>query len=187
MMPTLRRLALPALFAMHTSAPAFAENPVVVLSTSKGDMSIELFERDAPATVKNFLSLVESGFYEGLIFHRVIPGFVIQAGGHTEDMAHREAPGTVQNESDNGLRNDRYTLAMARLADPDSAGAQFFVNMEDNDNLNHRRGQPGYTVFGRLVDGQAVADAIEQSETTARHGMTDVPATPIVITGATRQ
>lgn len=187
MMPTFRRLALSVLFAMQAPAPAFAESPVVVLSTSKGDMTIELFEKDAPATVKNFLSLVDDGFYDGLIFHRVIPGFVIQAGGHTEDMARREAPATVQNESDNGLRNDRYTLSMARLADPDSAGAQFFVNMEDNDALNHRRGRPGYTVFGRLVEGQAVADAIELSETTQRQGMTDVPVVPVVISGARRQ
>ena len=173
--------------AMAQPLAAQTDNPVVVVETSLGDLTVELFQAEAPQTVENFLALVDSGFYEGLVFHRVIAGFVIQAGGHTADMGHREAPRTVVNESANGLRNDRYTLAMARLADPDSAGAQFYVNMGDNDNLNHRRGRPGYTVFGKLIDGMAVADAIAAVPTTTRAGMRDVPEAPVVITGAARK
>ena len=186
-----RRLALNALFAMTVSASASAENPRVALSTTMGDMTIELFAAEAPETVSNFLALVDDGFYEGLVFHRVVPGFVIQAGGHEADMTYRPAPRTVRNESDNGLRNERYTLSMARLAAPDSAGAQFFVNLADNETLDYRRGRPGYAVFGKLVDGQDVVRAIEQVRTTqaqtSQGALSDVPVEPVVITGAARQ
>ncbi len=175
------------MMAMAQTPAAETENPVVVLETSMGDLTVELFQAEAPQTVENFLELVDAGFYEGLVFHRVIPGFVIQAGGHTADMSYREAPRTVVNESANGLRNDRYTLAMARHSDPDSAGAQFYINIGDNHSLNNRRGSPGYTVFGRVSEGMAVADAIAAVDTTTRASMGDVPVAAVVINKATRQ
>ena len=124
-----RRTALAALLSATLSGTAMADNPVVILETTKGDLTVELYADRSPKTVENFLDLVDAGFYDGLIFHRVIAGFVIQAGGHTEDMEYRDAPRTVVNESANRVDNDRYTLSMARTSDPDSAGAQFYVNL----------------------------------------------------------
>ncbi len=175
------------LLSATMSGPAMADNPVVVLETTKGDLAVELYEERSPKTVENFLDLVDAGFYEGLIFHRVIEGFVIQAGGHTADMEYREPPRTVVNESRNRVANDQYTLSMARTSDPDSAGAQFYVNMRDNDSLNYRPGRPGYTVFGRLIEGMDAAHEIERSETAAKMGMQDVPVEPVVITRAYRR
>ena len=163
------------------------ESPVVVFETSKGTLTAELLPLEAPKTVENILDLVDSGFYDGLIFHRVIEGFVVQAGGHLEDMQYREAPRTVVNESENGISNKKYTLSMARTSDPDSAGAQFYINLNDNTHLDYRRGQPGYTVFGRLIDGMDVADEIGQVETATRGGMADVPVEAIVIERAHRR
>ena len=151
------------------SATAMADNPVIVLETSMGDLAVELFEEKSPKTVANFLDLVDSGFYDGLIFHRVIEGFVIQAGGHTADMGYR------------------YTLSMARTSDPDSATAQFYINMTDNDSLNYRPGRPGYTVFGRVIEGMDAAHEIERTKTGTRMGMRDVPVEPVVITKAYRR
>ena len=163
------------------------ESAVVVFETSKGTLTAELLPLEAPKTVENILDLVDSGFYDGLIFHRVIGGFVAQAGGYLEDMEYRDAPRTVVNESQNGLSNEKYTLSMARLPDPDSAGAQFYVNLNDNTGLDYRRGQPGYTVFGRLIDGMDVVDEIGQVETATLHGMQDVPVDSIVILRAYRR
>ncbi len=163
------------------------ESPVVVFETNKGTLTAELLPLEAPKTVENILDLVDSGFYDGLIFHRVIKGFVVQTGGYLKDMEYRDAPRTVVNESQNGIENRKYTLSMARLPDPDSAGAQFYINLNDNTHLDYRRGQPGYTVFGRLIDGMDVADEIGQVETATLHGMQDVPAETIVILRAYRR
>lgn len=174
-------------FIMAVPLAAETERPVVVLETSMGNVAIELFQAEAPQTVDNFLALVDAGHYDDLIFHRVIAGFVIQAGGHSADMAYREAPRTVPNESSNGLRNERHTVAMARLEDPDSAGAQFFINLRDNESLDHRRWKPGYTVFGKVAEGAQVVDAIAALDTTTRAGMQNVPVEPVVIRRARRQ
>lgn len=187
MIASWRRCAAWFGLVMAGAAGGETERPVVVLETSLGDIAIELRQAEAPQTVDNFLALVDAGHYEGLIFHRVIAGFVIQAGGHTADMTHREAPRTVPNESSNGLRNERYSVAMARLEDPDSAGAQFFINLRDNDSLNHQRWKPGYTVFGRVTEGADVVDAIAAVDTGTQAGMPDVPVEPIVIRRAKRQ
>ena len=159
-----------------------ADSPKVAIHTSVGSLTIELWPRKAPRTVENFLRLVDDGFYPGTIFHRVIAGFVIQAGGYEADMTYREPPRKVVNESDNGERNLRWTVAMARHGDPDSADAQFYVNMADSAHLDARPGAPGYTVFGRLAAGRDVAEAIEFAETDAN----GVPLAPITIVGAER-
>jgi peptidyl-prolyl cis-trans isomerase A (cyclophilin A) len=150
-----------------------------------GTLRMELFDKDAPRTVENFLQLVDNGFYDGLIFHRVIANFVIQTGGYDAEMTYRRPPRTVVNESRNGLKNTRGTLSMARSVDPDSADAQFYINMNDNTHLDYARGKPGYTVFGRLIDGIHVAEDIELSDTTIRGGMAGVPARPVIVTRAT--
>ena len=175
------------LLSATVSGTAAADNPVVVIETTKGDLAVELYEERSPKTVENFLALVDSNFYDGLIFHRVIEGFVIQAGGHTADMEYRDAPRTVVNESRNRVENDKYTLSMARTSDPDSAGAQFYVNMRDNDSLNYRPGRPGYTVFGKLIEGMEAAHEIERAETATKAGMRDVPVEPVVITKTYRR
>lgn len=176
------------LVSMTVSASSeSAEGPVVVFETNKGDLTAELLPLEAPKTVENILDLVDSGFYDGLIFHRVIDGFVAQTGGHLPDMQYRDAPRTVINESQNGLENRKYTLSMARTNDPDSAGAQFYINLNDNTHLDYRPGQPGYTVFGRLIDGTDVAEEIGRAETATLHGMGDVPVEPIVILRAYRR
>ncbi len=179
-------IAVPA-----ASAPAESivsvESPIVVFETTRGNLVAELFALEAPETVDNILELVDSGFYDGLIFHRVIAGFVVQTGGHLPDMQYRDAPRTVVNESKNGLRNRKYTLSMARDTPPDSAGAQFYINLNDNTHLDYRPGQPGYTVFGELIEGTDVAEEIGDVETTTRGGMLDVPVEPIVISRAYRR
>ena len=160
--------------------------PRVTLSTTAGELVIELFPDKAPASVANFLDLVESGFYEGLVFHRVIAGFMIQAGGYDTALAYRTPPRQVVNESTNGLPNRRWSVAMARHADPDSAGSQFYINMVDNPYLNANQDAPGYTVFGQLVAGFDVAEQIELTDTGPRNGMADVPLTHVVLLNATR-
>jgi cyclophilin family peptidyl-prolyl cis-trans isomerase len=157
------------------------DNPRVRLVTSLGPIEVELFQQQAPQTVENFLRLVDQDFYDGLIFHRVIAGFMIQTGGYDAGMNHREPPGSVANESANGLKNATGTLAMARLTDPDSADTQFYINVDDNAHLDARPGQPGYTVFGRVVDGMETVTEIELAETTRKAGMPDVPKVPIVL------
>jgi len=166
------------------------EAPVVVMETSKGTVRIELFPEEAPVTVENFLAYVDSGFYDGLTFHRVVPGFVIQGGGYEADMVKREPTRPpIQNESGNGLQNLRGTLSMARMPAAHSATSQFFVNLVDNGMLDHgaRPGQTfGYAVFGRVVDGMGVIDEIAGVRTGQKAGMADVPVEPVVIQRAYR-
>lgn len=162
----------------------------VVLETTRGDITLELNSEAAPETVDNFLTYVDDGFYDGLIFHRVISGFMIQGGGFDDDMNQKTPRDPIQNESDNGLSNDRGTIAMARTPNPHSATSQFFINVEDNANLNHRGSQWGYAVFGRVVEGMDVVDAIVSAETetltTDMGPMGDVPVETIYIERAYR-
>ncbi len=166
-----------------SEAPADA-NPVVVLETNKGDIEIELFQAQAPVTVKNFLSYVKNGFYSGTIFHRVIPNFMIQGGGFTQDLAPKQPGPAITNEADNGLKNKRGTIAMARTNVVDSATSQFFINVKNNAPLNHSEDNFGYAVFGEVTSGMDVVDAIAQMPTTRRGGHQDVPKDPVVITSA---
>ncbi len=154
----------------------------VELKTSKGNMVLELDEEAAPITVKNFLSYVDKEFYDGLIFHRVIPGFMVQCGGMDADMKEKANDAPISIESDNGLKNDRGTLAMARTNDPNSATSQFFINLVDSDFLNYANpANPGYAVFGRVTDGVEVIDEIAKVKT-GRKGMhDDVPVEPVTI------
>ena len=169
-----------------STAPAAGQpaNPRVLIETSKGDITLELFPRNAPQSTANFLNYVKSGFYDGLVFHRVIPGFMIQGGGMTPDMAEKPNGKPIRNEADNGLKNLRGTLAMARTGDPHSATSQFFINVVDNALLNHR-GQSvagwGYTVFGQVVGGMTVVDAIVAVPRGSRGPHDDVPLEPVVM------
>ena len=159
---------------------------MVKLETSKGDIVIELNEEAAPVTVKNFLQYVEDGFFDSKIFHRVIPNFMIQGGGFTEDMSQGQTRDPIANEAANGLKNERGAIAMARTNDPNSATAQFFINHNDNDFLNYSgAANPGYAVFGKTVEGMDVVDAIASVKTTTKQGMDDVPAEPVTIISAT--
>lgn len=159
----------------------------VVLATTMGDITIELLPEQAPVTVENFLGYVESCFYDGTIFHRVIPGFMIQTGGLTADMSEKPTGPPIPNEADNGLSNDRGTVAMARRPEPNSARAQFFINLVDNEILNHGVRDFGYAVFGRVVEGMDVVDAIAAVGTRTRNGMRDVPLEDVVIRTARRR
>jgi peptidyl-prolyl cis-trans isomerase B (cyclophilin B) len=166
---------------------AVAANPKVEMETSKGKMVIELFPDKAPETVKNFLNYVETKYYDGTIFHRVIPKFMIQGGGFTSDMKQKSAGAPIKNEADNGLKNDRGTIAMARTGDPHSATAQFFINSVNNDFLNHKSKTQqgwGYVVFGKVIAGMDVIDAISASKTVTRGRFRDVPAETIEINSA---
>lgn len=161
---------------------------MVKLSTNFGDITIELNAEKAPITVANFLSYVEKGFYEGVIFHRVINGFMIQGGGFDANMKQKPTDAPIKNEADNGLANDQYTIAMARTSVPDSASSQFFINVADNGFLNHTSPTPsgwGYCVFGKVVEGMDVIDQIKGVATTSRAGHQDVPVEPVVILQAT--
>ena len=159
----------------------------VALETSKGRIVIELSPDKAPKTVANFLQYVKSGHYDGTIFHRVIPSFMAQCGGFSADMAQKPTRAPIQNEADNGLANNRGTLAMARTSDPHSASAQFFINVKDNTFLNHtgKTAQGwGYAVFGKVVEGMDVVDRIVQEPRTRKGPYDDVPVEPIVINKA---
>jgi len=162
--------------------------PNVLLSTSLGDITMELNEEKAPKSVENFLEYVNSGHYEGTVFHRVIEGFMIQGGGYDTSLTKRPPRAPIENEADNGLKNDRGTIAMARTSDINSATSQFFVNVVDNDFLNHRSKTPegyGYTVFAKVVDGMDVVDEIKAVKTGAKGVFSkDCPEEDIVITGA---
>lgn len=161
---------------------------MVKLSTNFGDITIELNAEKAPITAANFLSYVEKGFYEGVIFHRVINGFMIQGGGFDANMKQKPTDAPIKNEADNGLTNDQYTIAMARTSVPDSGSSQFFINVADNDFLNHTAPTPsgwGYCVFGKVVEGMDVIDKIKTVPTTSRAGHQDVPVEPVVILQAT--
>ena len=152
------------------------ENPRVLLTTSLGSIEMELLPKFAPLHVENFLKLVEEKFYDGLIFHRVVPNFMIQAGGFDVEMNYdSEDRRAIPNESFNGLKNSRGSVAMARLDDPDSANTQFFINVNNNDFLDATTGSPGYTVFGRVIDGYDVVEQIELVDTHLAMGMAGVP------------
>ena len=160
---------------------------MILFETKLGNITIELFETDAPETTANFKQYVEDGFYNGTIFHRVIDGFMIQGGGFEPGMIQKDTRDPISNEASNGLSNNRGTLAMARTTDPHSATAQFFINVTDNDFLNFRSETPdgfGYCVFGRVFDGLDVVDAIKAVETTHRAGHSDVPRDEVIINQA---
>ena len=156
-------------------------NPVVIISTSKGDIKVELFKNEAPVTVENFLSYVNDGFYDGTIFHRVIPNFMVQGGGFTPDFAQKPTKAPIKNEANNGLKNDRGTLAMARTQVVDSATSQFFINVVNNDFLNNGARDFGYAVFGKVIDGMDVVDAIAAVPTSDKGMHGDVPTEDVVI------
>jgi len=163
-------------------------SPQVILHTNQGDIRIELDAEKAPKTVENFIAYVRDGFYDGTIFHRVISNFMIQGGGFDADMKQKTTRAPVQNEADNGLKNARYTLAMARTSDPHSATAQFFINVSDNDFLNFTAPNPngwGYAVFGKVIEGADVVDAIKGVKTGSRGFHQDVPLQAVVIETAT--
>lgn len=161
------------------------EKKMVKLETSIGDIVIELDDEAAPVTVKNFLTYVEEGFYDGTIFHRVIHNFMIQGGGFTEQMVRKPTKPPIVNEASNGLKNLRGSIAMARTDDPNSATSQFFINHNDNGPLDYVEGvNPGYAVFGMTVEGLDIVDAIASVKTIVRMGMRNVPAEPVVIRSA---
>jgi len=161
--------------------------PVVLMSTSLGDIKIELYEKEASETVKNFLSYVNDKFYDGTIFHRVIAGFMLQGGGFTENMEQKPTKPPIKNEGGNGLKNDTYTLAMARTSVPDSATSQFFINVKNNDFLNRDKSQDGvgYAVFGKVIEGLDVVKKIGQVQTGRKGMYSDVPVEAVVIKSVT--
>jgi peptidyl-prolyl cis-trans isomerase B (cyclophilin B) len=170
--------------AVFSSAEDVEEATVITLKTTKGDIKIELNEEKAPKTVANFLGYVERGHYTGTIFHRVIPGFMVQGGGFTTNMVQTPTSETVENEANNGLKNLRGTIAMARTQAPHSAGAQFFINVKDNGFLDFRSPTMqgwGYAVFGKVVEGMDVVEEIEGVKTGRSGPHSDVPLEPIVI------
>jgi peptidyl-prolyl cis-trans isomerase B (cyclophilin B) len=163
-------------------------NPRVLISTSHGDITLELDAIKAPATTSNFLSYVSSGFFDGTIFHRVIPNFMIQGGGFTADMQQKPTECSIANEAGNGLKNNRGTMAMARTSNPHSATSQFFINLIDNGFLNHTAPTPqgwGYTVFGKVVEGMDVVDAISKVATGNHGPHADVPREPVTMNQVT--
>lgn len=172
------------------SAVNAQENPVVVMETSKGAITIELFADRAPVTVENFLRYTDNNFYDGLIFHRVISGFMVQGGGFGPDMVQKSTYDAIRNEASADVPNNRGTLAMARTNVVDSATAQFFINLVDNDFLNHTDDTPrgfGYAVFGQVIDGMEVVDEIAAVPTGTTRGYGDVPNEPVIINSVTRQ
>ena len=155
--------------------------------TNAGDFTVELYEKEAPESCANFLRYIDDGHYDGTIFHRVIPGFMIQGGGFAPGMDQKETRPPIRNEATNGLENLRGTLAMARTSDVHSATSQFFINLVDNDFLNHQPGNYGYAVFGRVTAGMEIVDAIAGVPTTRRRGHGDVPVDDVVIKSVTRE
>jgi cyclophilin family peptidyl-prolyl cis-trans isomerase len=159
---------------------------MIRFETTMGSFTVDLFEKEAPISAKNFLDYAEAGHFDGTMFHRVIPGFVIQGGGMTADMRQRETRAPIRNEADNGLKNRRGTLSMARTNDPHSATSQFFVNLVDNAFLDPGRGGAGYAVFGCVTEGMDVVDKIAAVKTGGKGGHQDVPVTPVEVTSARR-
>lgn len=163
-------------------------NPMIKLTTNKGDITLELYPEQAPNTAANFQKYVADGFFDGLIFHRVIPGFMIQGGGFTPEMEQKEPGDPIDNEADNGVKNEVGTVAMARTGDPHSATAQFFINLEDNGFLDHTAKNAqgwGYTVFGKVTEGMDVVNEIAKVETGRKGPHSDVPVEPVIIESAT--
>ena len=186
-MRLIRNLALVAVvqFALvATGHSQTQENPMLKMTTNYGAIEIELFTNEAPISTANFLDYVDSGFFDGLIFHRVIPGFVIQGGGFEPGLKHKSPNSPIQNEADNGLKNERGTLSMARTSDPHSATSQFFISLKDNDFLDHKGKDAngwGYAVFGKVVSGMDVVDKIAETETADSQGHQDVPKEDVVM------
>lgn len=167
---------------------AMSAHPRVKLETNKGTIVLELDMEKAPVTTENFLSYVKDGFYNGVIFHRVIKRFMIQGGGFEPGLKQKETKAPIKNEADNGLANNKYTIAMARTSDPHSASAQFFINTNDNDFLNFTAPTPqgwGYAVFGKVVEGTDIVDAIEGVRTGSRGFHQDVPVEDVIVNKAT--
>lgn len=181
-------MSIAAVLALALPAGAGEEegtdNPRVYVNTNLGTFEIELYPGKAPVTVENFLNYVEKDYYDGTIFHRVIPSFMIQGGGFTKDMIKKETAPPIENEATNGLSNEKYTIAMARTNVIDSATSQFFINVADNPGLDHRGDSPkeyGYAVFGRVVEGQDVVDRIKDVKTATKGSYKDVPVKPVII------
>ena len=180
-------IILALVFALCIPPAAFgglSDNPQVIMETSKGTIVLEVFPDEAPETVKNFLQYVRWGHYDGTIFHRVIPDFMIQGGGFSPDMKRKNTEMPIQNEATNGLKNKRGTVAMARTPDPHSATDQFFINTKSNSFLNHKNTTTkgwGYTVFGKVVEGMDVVNAISGVKTAKKGMMGDVPVEPVKI------
>ena len=172
-------------FGLCAQDQSVSANPTAIIHTSLGDIQIELFADKAPVSVKNFIDYANGGFYDGTIFHRVISHFMIQGGGFTVDMEQKPTGAPIVNEASNGLSNTRGTIAMARTSDPDSATSQFFINVQDNQNLDHTGGNSsrgaGYAVFGKVTAGMNVVDDIRFVETTTIPPYADVPVTAVVI------
>lgn len=161
-----------------------SDNPMVLLETSKGDITLELLADEAPKSVANFVTYVESNFYDNTVFHRVIPGFMIQGGGHTWTLAEKPGWDPIANEAGNGVKNERGTLAVARTDDPQSGANQFFINLADNPELDHQDESPegfGYAVFGRVIDGMEVVDEIAAVRTSVQKGHDNAPVKAVVI------
>ena len=159
---------------------------MIRFETTLGDFTVELFEKEAPESVANFVRYLDEGFFDGTIFHRIVPGFVIQGGGFTEDMTQKRTKPPVKNEADNGLKNKRGTLSMARTNDINSATSQFFVNLKDNDFLDHSRGNFGYAVFARVTAGMDVVDKIAAVATGRKRGFEDVPLEAVIMKSVRR-
>ena len=178
---------LSALCALFLAANAWAANPQVEIKTNQGSIVVELYPEKAPKTVENFLRYVKDGFYDGTILHRVIAGFMIQGGGFTADYKQKPTRAPVENEAANGLKNETGTLAMARTRQPHSATSQFFINVKNNDFLDHRSAAPaefGYAVFGQVIEGMDVVHSIEKVRTGNKGGHQDVPVDAVVINAA---
>jgi cyclophilin family peptidyl-prolyl cis-trans isomerase len=172
---------------LGTVVAVHAENPRVLFDTTMGDIEIELFEKEAPITVGNFLKYVQKGHYDGTIFHRIIPGFVVQGGGLEKSMKERPTEAAIKNESKNGLKNEKMTLSMARTPAADSATSQFYINLKYNQNLDRKYAQDGvgYCVFGKVVRGEDVVEKMATVRTANRGQHSDVPIDPITLTKAT--
>jgi cyclophilin family peptidyl-prolyl cis-trans isomerase len=159
---------------------------MIRFETTLGNFTVELYDDKAPVSAENFLKYVDEGFFDGTVFHRIVPGFVIQGGGFTEDMTQKKNHPPIKNEADNGVRNTRGTLSMARTNDINSATSQFFVNLKDNDFLDHTRGNFGYAVFGKVTEGMDVIDKIAAVKTGRRRGFEDVPLDPVIMASVRR-
>lgn len=171
-----------------TSGGSMSDNPKVLIETSKGNITLELDAENAPQTVANFVGYVNDGFYDGTVFHRVIPNFMVQGGGMNPDMSEKSTKSPIQNEANNGLKNDRGTVAMARTNAPHSASSQFFINVADNGFLNFKAETLqgwGYAVFGKVTDGMDVVDEIVAVKTGNHGGHQDVPAEPVLMNKVT--
>ena len=174
-------------WAFWDRAEVLAQNPRVLLETSMGDLEVELYQKEAPKTVANFLSYVKKGHYDGTIFHRIIPNFVVQGGGLDPSMKERPTDDPIENESSNGLKNDKMTLSMARTRAPHSATSQFYINLKYNSDLDKSKAidRFGYCVFGKVIKGEDIVEKMAKSETGLKAGNSDVPVEPIVLKKAT--